>query len=50
MKKSPKLVLNRETLRQLASPATLHEAAGGASTLPCPTREFTLCPVNTCSQ
>ena len=51
MKKSRKLMLYRETLRQLASPDTLREPAGGGSTLLCmPTREFTLCPVNTCSQ
>jgi hypothetical protein len=52
MKKSRKLMLYRETLRQLASPDTLREAAGGGSTLLLcmPTREFTLCPVNTCSQ
>jgi hypothetical protein len=51
MKKSRKLLLYRETLRQLASPDTLREAAGVGSTLPCmPTREFTFCPVNTCSQ
>jgi hypothetical protein len=50
MKKSRKLLLYRETLRQLASPDTLREAAGG-STLPCmPTHGFTFCPVNTCSQ
>jgi hypothetical protein len=50
MKKSRKLQLYRETLRQLASPNTLHEAAGGGSTLLCPTHGFTFCPVNTCSQ
>ncbi len=52
MKKSRKLMLYRETLRQLASPDSLREAAGGGSTLLLcmPTREFTLCPVNTCSQ
>jgi hypothetical protein len=51
MKKSRKLVLYRETLRQLASPDTLREAAGGASTVVCaPTHGFTFCPVNTCSQ
>jgi hypothetical protein len=51
MKKSRKLLLYRETLRQLASPDTLREAAGGGSTLPCiPTHGFTFCPVNTCSQ
>lgn len=51
MKKTRKLHLYRETLRQLASPDTLREAAGGGSTVLCmPTREFTLCPPKTCSQ
>ncbi len=50
MKKSRKLLLCRETLRQLAPPDTLREAAGGGSMLPCMTRGFTFCPVNTCSQ
>ena len=50
MKKGRKLLLYRETLRQLALPGTLLEVAGGASTVPCrPTLEFTLCPVNYCS-
>jgi hypothetical protein len=55
MKKSRKLLLYRETLRQLASPNSLREAAGGAiSTTGCnfclPTHGFTFCPANTCSQ
>lgn len=50
MKKSRKLLLYRETLRQLALPDTLREVAGGATGILCPTREFTLCPPNSCSQ
>jgi hypothetical protein len=51
MKKSRKLLLHRETLRQLASPDSLREAAGGVSLPTCvQTKGFTFCPVNTCSQ
>ena len=32
MKKAKRLLLNRETLRRLAAPAELQEAAGGVTT------------------
>jgi hypothetical protein len=44
MRKTKKLLLNRETLRHLASPTELREAAGGATT------PLTDCDVSICVQ
>lgn len=42
MKKAKRLTLNRETLRQMATPADLREAAGGLTT------PITHCNVSVC--